>query len=160
LKLPFIGKGKEEQDREQALHEDIVRGQTMPNPSISDEGVASLGSSVYMVIDPDVLQIINEHKELKAFRILVSHLNRLTKKDKRTMDLDTLDTDYQVLIHKLNMNEDDYENEMWGLLEALRMFLRSSNCDSIDGFKARVVTEQIKVIKTQLEQVKKKVLPF
>ena len=40
------------------------------------------------------------------------------------------------------------------------MFMRNANCDNIDGFKARIVTEQIKIVKAELEKPKRKVLPF
>ena len=160
--VKLFGKGKEEKKADEEFQKELAISEQHPPPGqmLSEDYVNSLGRSVYMVMDPDVMQIIGEVPQLKSFRIATSHLNRLTRKDKAAMMLDTLDADYLVLINKINANEDDYENGLWAIYEALRMFMRNANCDNIDGFKARIVTEQIKIVKAELEKPKRKVLPF
>ena len=160
--VKLFGKGKEQEKEDEQFQKELAAGEQHPPPGqmLSEDYVNSLGRSVYMVMDPDVISLLAEYPQLKSFRIAISHLNRLTRKDKKAMELDTLDADYQVLIHKINVNEDDYENSLWAILEALRQFMRNANCDNIDGFKARIVTEQIKIVKAELEKKQKKVLPF
>jgi hypothetical protein len=160
--VKLFGRGNEEKREDEQFQKDLVAGEQHPPPGqmLTEDYVNSLGRSVYMVMDPDVLAILAEYPQLKSFRIAVSHLNRLTRKDKNAMALDTLDNDYQVLIHKINANEDDYENSLWAVYEALRQFMRNASYDNVDGFKARIVTEQIKIVKAELEKKQKKVLPF
>jgi hypothetical protein len=160
--VKLFGKGNEEKKADEEFQKELVAGEQHPPPEqmLTEDYVNSLGRSVYMVMDPDVIAILAEYPQLKSFRIAISHLNRLTRKDKTAMELDTLDADYLILINKINSYEDDYENNLWGIYEALRMFMRNANCDNIDGFKARIVTEQIKIVKAELEKKQKKVLPF
>lgn len=160
--VKLFGRGKDQEKADEEFQKQVADGELHPPPGqmLSEDYVNSLGRSVYMVMDPDVMRLIDETPQLKSFRIAISHLNRLTKKDKTAMQLDTLDADYLVLINKINANEDDYENGLWAIYEALRMFMRNANCDNIDGFKARIVTEQIKIAKVELEKPKKKVLSF
>jgi hypothetical protein len=160
--VKLFGRGKEQEKADEDFQKELAAGEQHPPPGtmLPEDYVNSLGRSVYMVMDPDVMRIIDETPQLKSFRIATSHLNRLTRKDKNAMMLDTLDADYLVLINKINSNEDVYENSLWGIYEALRMFMRNANCDNIDGFKARIVTEQIKIVKAELERPKKKVLPL
>jgi hypothetical protein len=160
--VKLFGRGKEQEKADEEFAKELAAGEQHPPPGqmLPEDYVNSLGRSVYMVMDPDVMQIIDSDPQLKSFRIAISHLNRLTKKDKTSMQLDTLDADYLVLINKINSNEDDYENRLWAIYEALRMFMRNANCDNIDGFKARIVTEQIKIVKAEIEKKKRGVLPF
>jgi len=160
--VKLFGRDKEEKKADEEFQKELAAGEQHPPPGtmLPEDYVNSLGRSVYMVMDPDVIAILAEYPQLKSFRIAISHLNRLTRKDKMAMQLDTLDADYLVLINKINSNEDDYENSLWGIYEALRMFMRNANCDNIDGFKARIVTEQIKIVKAELEKKQRKVLPF
>jgi hypothetical protein len=160
--VKLFGRGNEEKREDEQFQKDLVAGEQHPPPGqmLTEDYVNSLGRSVYMVMDPDVLAILAKYPELKGLRIMASHLNRLTKKDKKCLELDRLDTDYQILIHKINCDEDEFESGLWAVLEAFRHFLRTSNYDNIDGFKARIVTEQIKIVKAELEKVRKKVLPF
>lgn len=139
--------------------------QTLP-----EDQLASLGRSVYMIMDPEVTAILNpvdakgriiDDPKLSQFRSLIpafSHLNRTTNIDKRDATLLMLDYEYLDIIHTLNMKEDNYENEGWALLESLKIFARNIVADSFHGWKGRIMTEQIKIIKTEIEKKKKGIL--
>lgn len=158
--MKLFGRGKKEQDDD--FHKDLVINEQNPPPGsvVPEDYVYSLGRSVYMVLDPDVMEVLKQDPKLQTLIPAASHLNRLTRKDRKAMELDMLDYEFLLQIHKLNMNEDDYETTGWAKLQAFVPFFRNIVYDSVDGFKARVVTEQIKVVKAELEKKKKRVLPF
>jgi hypothetical protein len=160
--VKLFGKGKEEEHVDDEFQRELAAGEQHPPPGqmLTEDYVNSLGRSVYMVMDPDVMKILNDDDQLKTLIPAASHLNRLTKKDRGAMQLDMLDYEFLLMIHKLNMKEDEYETSGWAKLQAFIPFFRNLVYDSVDGFKAKVVTEQIKVIKAELEKKRKKVLPF
>jgi hypothetical protein len=151
-----------DKERSEDLKGGIIINETAPGPQqiLTEDYVNSLGRSVYMVMDPDVMQILHDDEQLKTLIPAASHLNRLTNKDRKATELDMLDYEFLLMIHKLNMNEDDYESAGWAKLQAFIPFFRNLVYDSVGGFKAHMVTEQIKIIKAEIEKQKKKVLPF
>lgn len=160
--VKLFGRGTEEKKEDEEFQRELAAGEQHPPPGqmLTEDYVNSLGRSVYMVMDPDVMKILSEDEQLRTLIPAVSHLNRLTKKDQNAMRLDMLDYEFLLMIHKLNMNEDEYETTGWAKLQAFVPFFRNLVYDSVDGFKAKVVTEQIKVIKAELEKKRRKVLPF
>lgn len=155
--MKIFGRGKKDDKEEQFATDMALTEHSRP---MADEMINSLGRSVYMVMDPDVQAILNNpektNPQLQALLPAFSHLNRTTKIGKTQAELLTLDYEYLSLIHKLNMNEDEYENVGWALLESLKIFASGIISDALDGFKARVITEQIKIIRTELQKQKKK----
>lgn len=160
--VKLFGRGNEEKKEDEEFQRELAAGEQHPPPGqmFPDDYVNSLGRSIYMAMDPDVRQLLSKYPELDDYVISTSHLNRLTKKDRKAIELDILDYDYQILLHKILTSEDEYESKQWSILQALRQFQRTGCYDSLDGFKAKVVTEQIKVIKAELEKKRGKVLPF
>lgn len=152
-----FGRGKKRQDEDEEFGKGMAGIEQSNQPQMSDEMISSLGRSVYMVMDPEVTAILND-KDKPQFQALLpafSHLNRTTRIGKKQAELLTLNYEYLSLIHKLNMPEDDYENVGWALLESLKIFASGIISDAFEGFKAKVVTEQIKIIRTELERKKK-----
>ena len=138
------------------MQDQALTEQSRPS-QMGDEMIYSLGRSVYMVLDPDVSDILKEegNSQLAALIPAFSHLNRTTNIDKKQAELLTLDYEYLTLIHKLNMNEDEYENVGWAKLESLKIFAMGIISDAFHGWKGKLVTEQIKIIRTELEKKKK-----
>jgi hypothetical protein len=160
--VKLFGRGKEQEKADEEFSRGLIgaESQQPPDAFYTKEYIDSLNKSYLQVVDPRVYTILDKYPQLKSFIIAISPLNRLTNKDKTAMQLDTLDGDYLVLINKINTNEDDYENDLWGIYEALRMFMRNGNWDNIQGFKARIITEQTKIITARVEKPKNKVTPF
>lgn len=167
-----LGRGKkkkkeEEMDfrKEQSLAEQYRGGGGMP---LTEDYIASLGRSVYMVMDPEVTAILNPIDEKgkpipSPFRSLVpafSHLNRVSRIGKNEAEILQLRYRKLMLLHKINMTEDEYESEGGALLESLEIFATHMIHDSFDGWKGNLVTEQIKTIRTELGEQKKKRRPF
>lgn len=152
-------KKKEEEEKhfkaEMALAEQQRQG--MP---LTEDYIASLGRSVYMVMDPEVTKILNENDQLKSLIPAFSHLNRVSRIGKGEAELLEFDYEYMFLLHTLTMNEDEYETKEAERIEALKLHSRFIIHDSFGGWKGNLVTEQIKTIRTELEKTKKKRLPF
>lgn len=115
----------------------------------------SLGRSIYMIQDPILVNVLLEDDEFKAMYAAFSQLNRTTNIGNLDRELLLLDYEALLLINKLNMDEDKYENLGWAKMEALKIFARYMVSDSFHGWKGRLVTEQIKIIRTELEKKKK-----
>lgn len=149
-------KKKEDKDeefmRDQALADTARGGSPLP-----EDYVYSLGRSVYMIMDPEVSEMLKDdgNPQLKSLIPAFSHLNRTTAIGEKEARLLLLQYEYIGLIHTLNMDEDEYENKGWALLEALEIFARNIVADARHGWKGRLVTEQIKIIKTEIEKKKK-----
>jgi len=161
-----FGRNKKE-DKDEEFQRDLALTEQSRQPTTPEDYLYSLGRSVYMIMDPEVGAILNPvdgngNPKPSVFRSLIpafSHLNRTTKIGNKEAELLMLDYEYLSLIHKLNMEEDQYENEGWALLESLKIFARGIINDAREGFKARIATEQIKIIRTETEK-KKRRLPF
>jgi len=163
----LLGRGRKkrkDQDEEEFKKEVALTelGGEMPPQSVglTQDYIYSLGRSVYMIMDPEVNLVLNKKPYLKTLIPAFSHLNRISRIGKQEADLLELDYEFLMLIHKLNMNEDEYENKGWAELESLKLFARHMIHDSFGGWKGNLLTEQVKIIKAELEKPKKKRLPF
>lgn len=151
---------KKRPDKDQEFAETVTLAEQTRPETTPQEYLHSLGRSVYMVMDPEVFSILND-EDKKQFRALIpafSHLMRTTNIGTKEAELLELDYEYLTLIHKLNMNEDEYETVGWALLESLKIYARGIISDAFHGWKGRLVTEQIKIVRTELEKKKKRTL--
>jgi len=155
--MGFLRRGKKEEEQDEQFGKEMAGIEHGHQPPMSDEMIYSLGRSVYMVMDPEVTAILNAdgNKQFNALLPAFSHLNRTTNIDKKQAELLGLNYEYLSLIHKLNMKEDEYENVGWALLESLKIFASGIISDAFHGWKGKLVTEQIKIIRTELEKKKK-----
>ena len=169
--MGLLNRGEKKRKEEEKKHyqqESAIAEQSRPQGPDSQDAYNSLGRSVYMVMDPEVGAILdprdtNGKPKPSLLRSLIpafSHLNRVTKIGKLQAELLDLDYEALILITKMNMTEDEYESEGWRTLEALRIFAQSIVSDSFGGFKADIVTTQLKTIRTELAQEKKRRGPF
>lgn len=146
----------------QAKH-DLALAESHPaaNVQTNDEMLSQLQQSYYLQIDDMTLQQYMSDPQLKYLQPAFSHLNRTSKiPETKTLHnlaaMARLDIEYILLLHELNMPEDEMELVGWAKLEALRIFGLSSVNDQIDGYRGKLVTEKIKTIKVELAGQKKK----
>lgn len=161
--VKIFGRGKKkEEEEEQYKREMALADQSRQSMPMTEDYIASLGRSVYMVMDPEVTALLNNPRKsyLKTLIPAFSHLNRVSRIGKTEAEILELDYEFLMLIHKINMSEDEYESKGWAELEALKIYARHIIHDSFGGWKGNLVTEQIKTIRTELEKTKKKRLPF
>jgi len=154
------GKKKKEEEEKHFKGEMALAEQQRQGMPLTEDYIASLGRSVYMVMDPEVTNILNENDQLKSLIPAFSHLNRVSRIGKGEAELLEFDYEYMFLLHTLTMNEDEYETKEAERIEALKLHSRFIIHDSFGGWKGNLVTEQIKTIRTELEKTKKKRLPF
>ena len=132
------------------------------NP-MTEDYVSSLGRSVYSIIDPEVVEIIKKIVEGEKFNDLawlvpaISHLNRMTQITNKT-DLEIVKLDYDALFleYEALRNEGDYDVQKALLTDALQIFANFIPADAWDGFKAKLLSYQMKIIRTELEEKKTK----
>lgn len=154
-----------EYSREQGLADSYRGSGGLP---LTEDYIASLGRSVYMVMDPEVTALINPvdkkgnpiETPLRSLLPAFSHLNRVSRIGKREAEILALRYRILLLMHKIDMTEDEYENEGGALLDSLEIFATHMIHDSFDGWKGNLVTEQIKTIRTELGEKKQKRGPF
>lgn len=156
VKNPFRKDKKPDADEE--FTRDMAMSEAGQREQVDADYLYSLGRSIYMIHDPQLeLKDDDQFNELyPAF----SMLNRTTNIGNLDRELLLLDYEALLLINKINMNEDEYENKGWAKLEALKIFARYMVSDSFHGWKGRLVTEQIKIIRAELEKKKKGWLRF
>jgi len=155
-----LGKGKkkkEEEERRQARRDTAHIEQQVP---LSEDEIYSIGKAYFSVEDPKVKSIIDKYECLQPFHIIFSPVNRLTKMGSRGAELDELDQEGSILVTKMNMDEDKYDGELWGILDAFKPYGRNVIRDGFNGHKAKMWTEQIRVIRTEENVPEKKRLPF
>jgi len=155
VKLPNIFHRK----KDDGLDDEHLRNMALSEQQtpLPEEQLYSLGANYYNIIDPEVLEILKDKdkKYLEPFIIACSHLNRLTRIGKTEASLAELDYEFLIQITKLNMPEDTYENEAWGILEALKLFTRSIINDAFNGHKARMISELRRVVRAELSKGEK-----
>lgn len=159
--MPF-GWGKKKEDVDGNFVREAALGSLQGPTTSLEEYQNSLGRTVYMIMDSDVTAFlagkINDKGEaegpladmLPAF----SHMNRLTKITKHEAELLKLQYDYLVMRKRMSIPEHMYDSQLGGALEALRIYAANMVNDNIDGFKAKIATEQIKRVDVGL--IKKK----
>lgn len=125
---------------------------SMPN---QEDYAKWLGSSVYSILDPETIQLLRD-EDMEDLIPALSHLNRMTTQTKDEIAMDNLDLEYIFMRKKAIENEADYEEKRGSLLETLLFFARHIPTDTLDGFKAKLQAYQVKIIRTQLEEVQKK----
>jgi len=131
---------------------------------MTEEYVNSLGRSVYSIIDPEVMALLNPmnangkpiESDLRQLIPALSHLNRMTQIGKDDVELDRLDLEYIFLRMKCTMNESDYTTGKAGLIESLQFYANHIPTDACDGFKAKLLAYTMKIIRTELEEKKTK----
>lgn len=145
-------------------HETALTERNRPESPMTEDYVNSLGRSVYSIIDPEVASILNPmdenghpiESELRSLIPALSHLNRMTQINKLDVELDRLDLEFIFLRMKCSMDEKDYDTDKAELIESLQFYAHHIPTDAFEGFKAKLLAYQMKIIRTELEEKKTK----
>ena len=165
----FDGKSKEKKEAEEEYRKVMaLTEQGKPQGAMTEDYIASLGSRVYLIMDPTVTEFLNpldaDGKPLpSSYREMYpafSHLNRLSHIGKLQAEILELDYEYLMLIRKMNMDEDEYDSKGWLEIESLKIHATHIISDAFDGWKGKLFTEQSKTIRTEMVETKKKRWPF
>ena len=163
VKIPFIHRDKEDKDGDMARA--VAMNEAMP-PQIGTPDQAymdSLGQRSYMILDPTMIDFIagpvdqktGEAKgKLSHLLPAFSHLNRLTKIKPKEAELMKLQLDYLIMRTRVSVPEHEYDEKLGGSLESLRFAGLAMINDNVEGFKAKVVTEQTKFVDVGIRKQK------
>lgn len=151
--MDILGRKEKKRKREQAeqrKHELALTEEQQPeSPVMTEDYVASLGRSVYMIMDPDVTNLLTPEE-----RPAYSHLNRVTRINEKEARLQMLDYEFLAIVDKLNTRRDKYQAKGWKRSLSLRIYARSIVWDAYQGWKGTIVTEQIKRVAIETEKKK------
>jgi len=156
IKIFNRGNKKEKEMRTEEALVNMALADVSKAENVPQEVIQSIGQSAYMIMDPDVTDLLRDDEQLKHLQPAFSHVNRTTNIGKREIELQELQYDYIMLVHKVSMNEDNYESSGWAKLIALRIFADGILSDANHGWKGKLVTDQIKTLRTILERRQKK----
>lgn len=161
-------RGKKDEKAMEHQHETAMAERSRPESMpMTEDYVNSLGRSVYSIIDPEVMAILNPidakgkliDSELRSLIPALSHLNRMTQIGKDDVVLDRLDLEYIFYLLKVLSNEDgtiDKASAKTILKESLKFYANHIPTDAYEGFKAKLLAYQMKIIRTELEEKKTK----
>lgn len=125
-------------------------------PPTSQEVLNAMGSQYYLLMDDLTLEQVVHDPETVHMIPAISQLNRTTKVTPSQAELQMLDYEYLMLIHNVNMDEDDFDARGWSKMEALKLHCNAIVYDQIDGHRAKLLTETKKIIEAQLKEAKEK----
>lgn len=152
VKLPSIRKKKDKEADE--FQKNLIYSEQAKGPTMEDYN-KWLGASLHSIIDTKVVELL-ETKDMEDLWPALSHLNRLTKIGKDDVVLDRLDLQFIFLRKKCVTDETEYEEKKGSLLRSLEFFANHIPSDAFEGFKAEIQAYQVKVLKTQIEEKKKR----
>lgn len=108
-----------------------------------------------MIIDPEVLALLLEKPKYRNLIPAFSHLNRISNIGPLEAEILELDYEALLLLQEMFMKESKYNASDFILMMSLGMHSRFIIADSYQGHKAKVITEQTRVIRTELTKPKK-----
>jgi len=157
-----LGLGKKKKENGKLSYgEEMALTEQSRRPPMDEDMIYTLGRSVYMIMDPEVTALFTKkNSKFKTLLPAFSHLNRVSKIGPREAELLELDYEYLTIIHKLNMEEEEFESQTWQELEALKIFARHMINDAFNGWKGNLITEQIKTIRTEIQEKPRRRWPF
>lgn len=152
--VKILGRNKEKKEKEMDFKKGLVLTE-QSRQTLTPEYVDSLGRSVYMIYDEEVIKLLEEN-DLNHLIPALSFLNRVTSEGKQSVEIDMLDLEAIFLKEKILMEEETYEEKTCKLLDTLQFFANHIPTDAFEGFKAKLLAYQMKVIRTELEEKKKR----
>lgn len=137
------------------FQESIAIAETARPTPMKEEYIQSLGRSVYSIISPEVIKLLQDEK-LTFLIPMLDHLNRMTSISKVDVEIDVLDIEAMFYKIQILTDERQYNKSQRHLLDSLLFFTRHIPSDSYDGFKAKLMTVAQKLIRTEIEEKKTK----
>lgn len=148
-----ILRGGKKPDRDGEFGREIVGTEIARGESVGDDYDRALRNS-YMILDLNLINQMLKDPDLKPLYPAFSFVNRTSKVGDREREILWLDYDYLFLLRKLSITKESYDFDKWIALEALRLSVPYFLSDA-QGWKGRLLTEQIKIIRAQVEKKKR-----
>lgn len=109
-----------------------------------------------MLYDSEFATDLRDDPQTKQMYAAFSHLNRLGYITRKERDILELEYTRMILVHKITMNEDEYERKNWIKNTALGIHKTFLLSDSVDGWKGRLMVERRTIIRTEVAKEQKK----
>jgi hypothetical protein len=143
--------GKKDFERSVVTNEQIADAQRGTDPNEYAEQLTRANAFTH---DDRIDDFFKRHPEYAAFIPAFSPVNRTTKHiSKQDAKIAWLDNQILFTMTEMTMSPDDYENGAMEIIQGFEIYGNTQISDGFDGFKAKVLTEQRKVITAQ--EVKK-----
>jgi len=123
-----------------------LAGETRPDATMQKDFLDAYGRTYLMIQDELTLKMLWDNPKLRHLIPAYAGILRTSKIDKGEKELQDLDYEYLIMQNKMSMNEDQYEHYVCGTHVSLMIYARSITNDQLDGWKAKVTTEQTKRI--------------
>lgn len=128
-----------------------VGPEQLPPPT---EEMLVLGRTHYMLKDNDIRNLVfGKHRWLIPAYIAASHLLRTSFLD--PWDVEPLKWRFKLIIDLLLMSKDDLSIEDLAVAEAMYIYGFTSLKDALDGWRGKLVTEQVRTYRIEGEKVEK-----
>ena len=154
MKLPLFwnrDNKKQEFRRNMALTEASADAQKSQDPTM--DYLAMLGKFGYLVGDDRIVQYIQNHPEFYCLIPALSPVNRTTKHiDKVDAHIQWLDFQILYTMLEMTMNPDDYENGGLEVIQGFEIFSTTQISDGFQGWKGNILTQQVKVTRTEIKE--------
>jgi len=152
---------KKEPDPDEEHQKNVVYSDMQSPSGISEDMLHSLGRTSLLMTSDDVDSLLGQGLSEKAPATVAlipafAGVNRtckiMGKKDAKILLLK-----YRLirLLFEAQMNEDDFNEKGWNFMEALDIYAHGIVADMVEGWKGNLITEQVKVIRTELKKEKK-----
>jgi hypothetical protein len=154
LNFPNPFRKKDDPYRQQLEHDITVNESAQPSQE-ELENANVVEKFAYVLVDDNVQYLLKNNTILMPLYPTFSLLNstiRLTKIDAIILYCKVR---FQLLLIAWNMDEEEYQTEGAITLESLKYYFYCRINEAIDGWKGRMITEQHKIIETQVRREKK-----
>lgn len=138
--------GKKEHQRNLVYNEQQADAQRGADPN---EYIQEAKRASFFIKDPLVEEFLDEHPAYRALVPAFSPVNRTTSHISK-QDAKVAWLDHQILFTMLEMTmrPEDYEAGALEILQGFEIFGATQISDGFEGFKAKALTQQTKIIKT------------
>lgn len=159
--MGIFGRGKEEEKRAEEYNEQMALTEQTRQGAMPEEQMNALGQLYYMMKDDQVTYILWENKQLRNLIPAFSPLNQMSNISEKEARIRRLKYKLLLLKQKGYMNTKKYAEGGATLISSLDLLSRTYTTDAVHGWKGKILTEQTKIIRTEVVKRKKKgMLPF
>jgi hypothetical protein len=133
----------------------VVSGAQYEN-AVQDSLKEEIPSNQYTTIDENIIDAVQNDPDIEPLFPLYSHLIRLTDisgKDKVRMQNNV---DLIIGALEIGMSSKDYDSGKWAKLQSHGIFLKLAPCDSVKGFKMRLLSRSRRELSIEPPERKKK----
>lgn len=145
-------------EEEERFQRSLINGE-INRPVTAEDYQYALGRTALIISDPTVVAVMagnNEKPETSADLIAYSHENSLTHLNNKEAELQMIDYECQNILSTLEMNEDDFNLQGYRVSQSKQILARSKVANARDGFLLKIVNDQTKVIRTEIQPKKRR----